>query len=106
MKTYHLFVVPIGNTKITENIMFCLEAPVLKYHRKSSNSCCSSSLASAFHIISDNRAVTTLVNRIESSLTLLTDKFRNIIDFANDIMKSRICHKGEQRLRYNMKICN
>ena len=53
MKTYKLFEVPIGNTKITEKIEFHPKAPVLKYHQESSNSCCLTSLASAFHIIGE-----------------------------------------------------
>ena len=43
-KTYLLFVVPIGNAKITENVVFHPAAPVRKYHQNSSNSCCLSSL--------------------------------------------------------------
>ena len=64
-KTYQLFAVPICQSKTTEEIQFHPAAPVLKYHQKSSNSCCFSSLASAFHGIGDNMAVTALVNRIE-----------------------------------------
>ena len=38
-KTYQLFVVPIGNEKITEKQ--CIPAaPVLEYHKNSANSCC------------------------------------------------------------------
>ena len=51
MKTYHLFVVPIGNTKITEKKESHPKPPVLKYHQESSNSCSLSSLASYFHSI-------------------------------------------------------
>ena len=65
MKTYQLCVVPIGNSKITEEIEFCPRAPVLKYHQGSSGSCCLSSLASAFHGIGENKAETSLVNHIE-----------------------------------------
>ena len=50
-KTYPLFVVPVGNTKITENIVIHPEAPVLTYHQKLSNNSCLNILASAFHII-------------------------------------------------------
>ena len=70
IKKYLLFAVPIVDAKTTENIVFHPAAPVIKYHQKTSNSCCLSSLASAFHIISDNRAVNSLVNSIEESLTL------------------------------------
>ena len=89
-KTYQLFVLPIGNAKITENIVFHPESPVLKYRQTSYNTCCLSSLSSVFHSIGDNRAVTALANRIKKSLTIQTYKFRKIIDFANDIMKKNV----------------
>ena len=50
-KTYQLFEVPIGHAKTTENIVILPEASVPKYHQKTSNICCLSSLASAFHSI-------------------------------------------------------
>ena len=77
---------------------------MIKYHRKSYNSCCLSCLSPAFHSISDNRAVTDLVNHIEESLTLHKDKFRNIIHFSNAIMTIRMKIKGEHNLRYNMVV--
>ena len=55
-KIYPLFVVLIGNAKITEKIVFNLESPVIKYHQKLSNSWCLSSLVSTFHGMCDNRA--------------------------------------------------
>ena len=69
-KIYQIFGVPIGNAKITIKAQFRPEAPLVQYHQKSSNSCCLSSLASAFHYIDENRAVPSLVNRIEESLIL------------------------------------
>ena len=78
----------------TEELVFHPEAPVLKYHQNSSNSCCLSSLASAFHSIGEYRAATALENRIEYSLTLQTDIFRNKIDFANDILKTQIASRN------------
>ena len=69
-KTYQIFGVPIGNAKMIINVQFCPAAPLIKYHQNKSNSCCLSSLSSAFHCIGDNRAVPSLVNRIEESLTL------------------------------------
>ena len=57
-----MFGVPIGNEK---KIQFHPAVPVIKYHQKSSNSCCLSSLASAFHFIGGYRAVTSLMNSIE-----------------------------------------
>ena len=77
---------------------------MIKYHQKSYNSCCLSSLEPAFHSIGDDWDVTALVDRIEESLTLQTDKFRNRIHFANGIMSNRMKIKGEHRLRYNLKV--
>ena len=91
-------------TKITENLVFQPEAPVLKYHQKTSNSCCLSILASLFHSIGDNRAVTDFVNRIGESLTLQTDKFRNRIHFSDYIMTNRKHIKGEKHLKYNLNM--
>ena len=63
-KTFQIFVVPIGNAKITRKVQFHLLAPVMKYHQKTYNSCCLSSLVSDFHCINENRAVISLVNSI------------------------------------------
>ena len=89
---------------MNKKIRICTEAPLIKYHQKRSNSCCLSSLASAFLCIGYNRAVSVLVNIIEESLTLQTETCRNIIHFSNYIMTNRIIIKGEQNLRYNMTI--
>ena len=103
-QNYQKFGVPIGNAKITKKVQFHPEAPLIQYHKKSSNSCCLISLASSFHCIGDNRAVSDLVNIIELSLTLETKEFKNIIYFTNNIMKNRRKIKGEQNLRYNLTI--
>ena len=103
-KTYKLFVVPIGKAKITDEIKFHPEEPVIKYHQRLSNSCCLGRLTSAFQSTGDYRAITALVNIIEESLTLQTDKISNRLHFSNAIMKNRIYIKGEQRLRYNLKV--
>ena len=89
--------------KNNRKTIFHPSAPVLKYHQKSSNSCCLSSLLSTFYIIGDDRDVTDLVNFVEESLTLQTDKFSNIVHFDNSIMTNRMHIKGEQHLRYNLK---
>ena len=103
-KTFQMFWLPIGNAKITRKVQFHLAAPVMKYHQKTSNSCCMSSLASAFHCINDNRAVLALVNSIEESLTIEKGNCKNRIRFVNDIMPNRRKIKGEQNLRYNLTI--
>ena len=101
---YQKFGVPIGNTKMTKQLQLRTEVPLIKYHQNSSNICCFSSLASAFNGIGDNRAVTSLVTRIEELLTLQTEKFKSRIHFANSIMKNRRKIKGEQNQQYNMTI--
>ena len=86
--------------------MFLPRSNSAKYHQESYNSTCLSILASDFHSIGDKKAATTLANRIKESLKLQTNRFRNIIDFANDIMKNKLWHKVEQHLRYNMNSWN
>ena len=54
--TYKSFQVPIGNAKCVESFKFQNDAPILKYCQKSLNSCCFSSLASAFDSINHNKA--------------------------------------------------
>ena len=76
---------------------------MLKYQQKFYSSCYLSILASDFHSIGDKKAATTLANRIKESLKLQTNRFRNIIDFDNDIMKNKLRHKVEHYQRYNMK---
>ena len=69
-KVFQIFGVPIGNAKITRKVQLHPTAPVIKYHQKSYNSCCLSILASSFHCINYNRAVTVLLNISEESLNL------------------------------------
>ena len=103
-KIFQIFGVPIGNAKITRKLQFHPAAPVMKYHQKTSNSCCLVSLFSAFHCINYNRALPSHVNSIEESLTLGKNNCKNRIHFANDIMSNRRKIKGEQNLRYNLTI--
>ena len=42
----------IGNAKITKKLQFQRAAPVMKYHQKTYNSCCLSSLASFSYVMS------------------------------------------------------
>ena len=93
----------IGNAKITEEIEFHPRAPVQKYHQESSTSCCLSILASAFHIIGENKTATDLANCTGESLKLGSNRFRNIIKFLNAIMKGKLRQKCQQHLRYNLK---
>ena len=60
----------------TKKVQFRPAAPVIKYHQKSSNISFLVSLASDFHLIGDDRDVPALVNSIEESLTLQTEKLR------------------------------
>ena len=69
-KIFQIFGVPIGNAKITRKVQFHPAAPLIKYHQKTYNSCCLSSLSYGFHCINYNRAVPALVNITEESLTL------------------------------------
>ena len=69
-KKYQIFGILIGNARITRKLQFLPAAPLIKYHQKTYDSFCLSSLASAFHCINDNRAVPDLVNSIEKSFNL------------------------------------
>ena len=77
---------------------------MLKYHQNSSNSCCFSSLASAFHIIGEDMAETELSNIIKESLTLQTDIYSNRTGFDNAIMTNRMNIKVGQHLIYHLKV--
>ena len=48
---FQMFGVPIGNAKITRKVQFHLAAPVMKYHQKTSNSCCLIISSSTFQYI-------------------------------------------------------
>ena len=103
-KTFQIFGVPIGNAKITRKVLFHPAVPVIKYHQKTSNSCCFSSLAPAFHCINYKSTVPDLVKSIEELLTLEKEDCKNIIHFSNAIMSDRRKIKGEQNLIYNLTI--
>ena len=77
----------------------------MKYHQNTYNSCCLSSLTSAFHFIGDKRDVPYNISIIEESLNLQIKICKNIIIFGNDIMKTlREKRKDEHNLRYNRTI--
>ena len=63
--------------------MFHKDAPILSYCQKSLNSCCLSSLASAFASINQSKAADDISLRIKESLK---SEVRNRIHFATDIM--------------------
>ena len=56
MKKFKFFVVPIGNAKNVEEMKFHIDAPMLKYRQNTLNSCCFSSLLSAFDSINQIKA--------------------------------------------------
>ena len=79
------------------------KTPLKKYHQKSYNSYYLSILVSAFHCYGYKRAVSSIVNFIEESLTL-PKKIKNRIHFANAIMKIIWKIQGEQNLWYNLML--
>ena len=103
-KTFQIFGVPIGNTKITRKARFHPAALVIKYHQNKFNSSPLSSLASSFQCIYENMVVPALVNSIDESLILEKENFNCMTHFANAIMSTRRKIKGEQNLRYNRTI--
>ena len=80
--------------------MFHKDAPTLKFRKKSLNSCCFSSLASAFASIKQIKAAHATSLRINESLT---SEVGNRIHFASEIMQNRKRKKGEQKLYYNQE---
>ena len=84
--TFKTFPVTIGNAKVVKLFKFKKDAPILSYCKKTLNSCCFSSLASAFAIIKHFKDENSISIRIKESLKI---EVGNRIDFANDIMLNR-----------------
>ena len=78
-----------------ETFKFHNDAPILKYCQKSLNSCCFSSLASAFVSIKQIKAANAISLHIEESLKR---KVGNRIDFENAILKNKNKIKGEPKV--------
>ena len=104
--TFKKFQVPIGNAKVVKSFMFHKDAPILRYCQKSLNSCCFSSLASAFASINHFKAADAISIHIKESLNI---EVGNCIDFAHEIMLNRKINKGKTRMHYKlmkyMKMC-
>ena len=83
--TFKFFQVPIKNSKCVETFKFHNDDPILKYCHKLLNSCCFSSLASAFVSIKKIKSVNAISLRIEESLN---SKVGNRIDFSSAILKN------------------
>ena len=64
------------------------------------NSCCFSSLASAFASINQIKAADAISLRIKESLKI---EVRNCIHFATDIMQNKKRNKGETRVHYSLE---
>ena len=75
------------------------DAPILSYCQKTLNSCCFSSLASAFASDKHFKAVNAISIRIKESLK---SEVGNRIHFANDIMLNNKRNKGEARVNYKL----
>ena len=80
--------------------MFHKDAPTLKFRQKSLNSCCFSSLVSAFASIKQIKAAHAISLRINESFT---SEVGNRIHFSSEIMQNRKRKKGEQKLHYNQE---
>ena len=76
------------------------DAPMLNYCQKSLNSCCFSSLESAFDSIKQTKYVNDKFFCIEESLKI---EVGNCIDFANAILKNEKKLKGEPRVYYSLR---
>ena len=80
--------------------MFHKDAPTLIFRQKSLNSCCFSSLASAFASIKKIKAANAIYLRIKESWT---SEVGNRIHFASEIMQNRKRNKGEPRVHYSLE---
>ena len=63
------------------------------------NSCCLSSLASAFASINQSKAADAIALRIKE---YLKSEVRNCIHFATDVMQNKKRNKGETRVHYSL----
>ena len=84
--TFKTFQVPIGNAKCVKSFKFQNDTLILNHCQKTLNSCCFSSLASAFASIKHFKAANYIPMRIEESLK---SEVGNRIDYANDILKNK-----------------
>ena len=75
----------------------------MAYHYNASNSCCFSSLASAFTALVEKNAARDIVMLIEESLHCKYQGHKDRFSFANGIMSDQVKNQGEQRLHYNIK---
>ena len=64
--TFITFQVPIRNAKVVKSFVFHKDDPILIYCQKSLNSCCFSSLASAFASINQIKATNAISLRINN----------------------------------------
>ena len=80
--------------------MFHKDDPTLIFCQKYLNSCCFSSLASAFASIKQFKAANDISLRINESLT---SEVGNRIHFASEIMQNRKRNKGEARVHYSLE---
>ena len=78
--TLNPFQFPIGNAKVVKSFKFHTNAPILNYCQKTLNSCCFSSLVSAFDSIKHFKAANDIYIRIKESLK---SEVGNRIDFEN-----------------------
>ena len=62
--SFRIFEVPIGNAKVVKSFVFHKDAPTLIFRQKSLNSCCFSSLASAFASIKQIKATNAIYLRM------------------------------------------
>ena len=83
-KTFKFFQVPTGNTIVVKSFVFHKDEPILNFCQKILNSCCFSSLASAFASNKHFKAANAINIRIKESLK---SEVGNCIHFANDYAK-------------------
>ena len=80
-------------------MFFHKDAPILSYRQKSLNSCCFSSLASAFANINHFKDSADISLRIKE---YLNSEVGNSIHFATDMMQNKKRNQGETRVHYSL----
>ena len=95
-----VFSVLEGALKQFNDYVYSEDAPMAKISTRRQNTCCFSSLASAFCALGDERAEMAIASRIVDSLSFVPFRYKNRIDFAIDVLlaKKRVRKPNEPRL--------
>ena len=100
-KDWFSFYVPVGCAKFKSHVQYKSESPIVAYQQHDQNSCCFSSLSSAFKSSNQLAAANEITTRISS---LLTREILDIAIFANAIMTEKTEEKETNNYVINWNI--